>query len=604
MKKKIVWLVVSCLMVAALVLASCAPAVVEEEVVEEEVEEVVEEEVAPAAEGPQYGGTVSFTIDEAATNFFDPINCSRSGRTLVMTYERLGMADWSRGPGGTGENPFLGTYCVTKFLTGGLAERWEMPDLNNCTLYLRQGVHWHNTPPVNGREFTVDDFLYTMERNRADPQSVYYSSPDVPEEEKTKYTRIDEYTVHIEIYEPDPNLVHDYLTWIPIMPHEVVELVGNLNDPDHQVGTGPFMLIDVVSGSSVTWKRNPDYWMKDPLHPENQLPYVDMARGLVIVDESTQLAALRTHKLDREFIPWDKAASLRETNPELLSRQILPMDPLGIFMRTDLEPFSDVRVRQALSLATDQPGMLRDYYLGNAFLLIWPIMPIFVDEYTPYEELPESARELLEYHPDKARELLAEAGYPDGFKTEVMVSSASPRTIDIMSLVKEQWAEVGVDLELDVTEPTTFTSILYAKTFPGMTVLGWANSGLTDCFGWAHGGWVSRPAEGEEGPVVHSIYSFSKVVDPVAEEEFNKWEATEDTAERSRILKEHGIREIELVWEVQLPTPGSHIFWTPWLKGYHGEVGMGPDPGYGNNGIYRFVWIDQDLKYEIAGIRE
>ena len=78
----------------------------------------------------------------------------------------------------------------------------------------------------------------------------------------------------------------------------------------------------------------------------------------------------------------------------------------------------------------------------------------------------------------------------------------------------------------------------------------------------------------------------------------------DDAAERTRILKENSIHEIEMVWEIPLPTPGTHVFWQPWLKGYHGERGTGPDPGFGTEGIYRFVWIDQDLKYELTGSRD
>ncbi len=59
---------------------------------------------------------------------------------------------------------------------------------------------------------------------------------------------------------------------------------------------------------------------------------------------------------------------------------------------------------------------------------------------------------------------------------------------------------------------------------------------------------------------------------------------------------------MELAWEIQLPAPAHYIFWVPWMKGYHGERGMGPD-SLQNNGVYQFIWIDQDLKYQITGIR-
>ena len=67
--------------------------------------------------------------------------------------------------------------------------------------------------------------------------------------------------------------------------------------------------------------------------------------------------------------------------------------------------------------------------------------------------------------------------------------------------------------------------------------------------------------------------------------------------------REENLHEIEMVWEIPLPTPAAYFFWMPWIKGYAGEVGVGPDPGE-NSGVYRYVWIDPDLKYEITGIRE
>ena len=604
MKRKIIWLIVSCLMVLALVLASCAPAVVEEEVVEEEVEEVVEEAVAPGPEEPQYGGSVTFLITQTATEIFDPAILTRSAETAVMVYERLGVADWAKGPGGTGENPFASTIHAFEFQTGAIAESWEVLDLQTIRYTIREGIHFQDVPPMNGRELTVEDIFYTLDRCTQIPQNMWYGSADDPAyDERDWLVIIDDRTIEVWYAEPSGgiDMVNGVNSWIYIVAQEVVEEYGDLGDWRHQGGTGPFIIEDVVPASSVTLRRNPNYWMHDPLHPENQLPYVDTARGLVIIDESTQLAALRTHKIDRQFIAWDKAQTMKETNPELLNRRVLPSMGYVMFVNVTTEPFSDVRVRQALHLAIDQPTILKDFYKGDAYILVWPVMPNWVSEYTPLEELPDNLRELFEYHPDKARELLAEAGYPDGFKTEVAVTATWQRGIDIMTIVREHLAEVGVDMDINVMESSAFGSSLYARTIGPMSYITWANNGLWDALGWASGGWAARNAETDELLAI-SIYNFGGVVDPVAEEALTLVGATVDPVERSRIAKEENLRQMELCWEIQLPAPAGYLFWTPWMKGYHGEVGMGPDPPE-VNGVYQFIWIDQDLKYEMTGIR-
>jgi len=99
---------------------------------------------------------------------------------------------------------------------------------------------------------------------------------------------------------------------------------------------------------------------------------------------------------------------------------------------------------------------------------------------------------------------------------------------------------------------------------------------------------------------VGSVYAFSNVVDPVAQETYETLVTTTDPVERSRIRREENLREIDLCWEIPIPTPASFWFWAPWVKGYAGEVGVGPDP-VENSGIFRYVWVDQDLRAEITG---
>jgi len=548
-------------------------------------------------EKPQYGGKMSVVWGSAVpTQIWDPIISTRAATTAVLIYGRMADADWKKGPQGTNEYTFESSYIPDEFLTGQLAESWERTDTRTAIWHLRQGVRWQNKAPMNGREFTADDVVYAFKRGQGNAQSVFYVGPTVPEDQKLKITAIDKYTVQFVGPDPDGRMVHGEGQWLYMSPKEQVTAKGNLDNWRDAVGTGPWMVADVVPDSSVLFKRNPNYFRSDPFFPENKLPYLDELEALVITDESTRISALRTYKIDwYHYFPWDKAASMQRTNPDLKMRKVSADYGYEIFMRTDIPPLNDKRVRQALQFGVDEPGILKDYFKGDGAILGWPVQPYFKTHYTPLEQLPENSRLMYEYQPDMAKKLLAEAGLPTGFKTEVATSAAWPKGIEILQIVKENWKAIGVELEIKPTEAATYGSLIYGKKFPAMAFTSWGNNGVDDAFGWAHDGWVGKGG-------AKSVYAFSSVNDPVATETYLKIMDTLDFNERERLRKEENIREIDLTWEISLPMPNSYTFWVPYLKGYAGEAGIGPDPPEAG-GSTQYVWIDKALKTQVTGIK-
>jgi peptide/nickel transport system substrate-binding protein len=624
-KKKIIWLLLSSLMVAALVLSSCQPAAVEEKketgtetgqvtekeaptveekevtttVVEEKGPDMVMDSMGKLKEKPQYGGTITFiSAGGAPTQLLDPVNSTRAGVNAVNVYGRLGTADWSKGPQGTGECPFSSSYIADPFIMGEVLESWEIVDLATMNFKLRENVYWQSRPPMNGRQFVAEDVEYSFGRGADDPRCVYYQSEDHVRDPALPpyFTVHDKYNFTIVDETPTTRMFHSVMNWIYMQPRECVEEYGDLENPDGQVGIGPWMLEDAVTDSSLTWVRNPNYWQSDPFFPENRLPYADKLQMIVIPDTATQLAALRTWKTDWQSVPSDKVDGMQQSNPELKMVKMLPDASATIWPRTDIAPFNDKRVRQAISMAIDQPAILEDYYEGRAYMLTWPVMPSFADHYTPLEELPASSQLLYGHNPEEAKKLLAEAGYPNGFATDCQVSAAWPRGIEQLSLVQSWLADVGIDMTIDVVEPTTFGNQLWVRSFPGMSFITWGNNGIDDVFGWANGGWV-----GEDG--TRSVYAFANVVDDYAQAKYEELTQTADPAEQSRIRKEENLREIDLCWEIPIPTAAVYRFWVPWMKGYAGERSVGPDP-VEDCGVLRYVWIDQDLKEEITGQRD
>ncbi len=589
MKSRVVWLVGSCLMAAILVLASCAPAVTEEEeevvapAEEEEKEVVVVEEGVTAEEEPQYGGIYALAL--SGWGSFDPAVPTNHELHLPV-YEGLMRIDIARGPGGTNEIAMNSPTWASEFYAGNLAESWERIDLLHFTYTIRKGVRFQDKPPVNGREMTAEDVVFNWNSYLENPDSQYFAGGK-PEEERIQLTidPDDKWKINVRFDEPSA------LTWGPsemlVFPPEIADF--ELENWTTMIGTGPFIVEDVVVGSSATFKRNPLYWQYDPFHPDNRLPYVGTLKMLVIPDVETRLAALRTGKLERlTGVNREDGALLQETDPELKARILQPFYAVIIDLQNNQEPFNDKKVRQAMHLAIDHPGIAEDYYEGDATILTWPTAEHAGLAYTPLEELPDELRELFEYHPDKARQLLVEAGYPDGFKTECLLMAGD---IGLLSIVQSNLREVGIDMELKLLEEGTFWSMVLGHTVPQMSASAW-------------GSYVYAPfsmAFASEDGKPH-IWNFSYVIDEHINDTYDTMKATIDEVERARLYKELNLYALDQAFSIQLPIQNTYIFWQPWLKGYHGEYVAG---GIDDTlvGIVKYVWIDQDMKYEMTGRR-
>ena len=154
--------------------------------------------------------------------------------------------------------------------------------------------------------------------------------------------------------------------------------------------------------------------------PQNQLPYVDKFKILIIPDEAAAIEAMRQGKIDAlDQISIERAQALQKTNPEIL--QIMTPSPStpSIDPRNDLPPFNDIRVRKALQLAIDLPAIARTYYGGKAVPNPSTLTSRDVKGWGfPYENWPQDLKDEYSYNPQMARQLLADAGYPNGFRTE------------------------------------------------------------------------------------------------------------------------------------------------------------------------------------------
>ena len=596
MRKKILWMLVSCLMVLSLVITSCGDGTGDEKaegetVIGKEVKEEKEEKKETvikkddemlSPEIPKYGGVLA-RIRESDPRGWD-YGESGEGKIMNMGEELLG-GDWAKGPAGTNENDWsCGFGGFVNSMTGKLAESWEMPDDETIIYHIRHGVHWWDKAPANGREVTAEDIAWNINRHYTAPMAYLASSYSATGKGIKSVTATDKWTAEVKVpaeWQGLLCLVTGDLASM-ICP-DVVEEYGDMNNWENYLGTGAFMVTNYVAGSVIDFERNPDYWMKDPLHPENQLPYMDGIKELIISDKSTQLAAFRTGKvtlLSGPSYSWLEAEQLLDENPDLMYKHLVSPNYETVWPRLDKNlPFDDIRVRYAMNLAVDQQDILDNYYGGYAELLGWPYadLAVFSSIYTPLEEQSQMVQDMFGYDVDRAKDLMAEAGYPNGFKTTVTCHMGQA---DYLSVVREYLLAIGIDMQLENLEVGVYRSAQYGGGYENMI---YGND------------YVALPFR-LMCMSSASVWNYCHFKNEKTETAAQECAAAvgKDDATISRVLKEIGPWELEQAPCILLPAPHAFTIWWPWFQNFYGAVGGG---GYANLDEYiAYTWIDTSLK--------
>jgi peptide/nickel transport system substrate-binding protein len=340
-----------------------------------------------------------------------------------------------------------------------------------------------------------------------------------------------------------------------------------------------------VQGSSNTYTKNQNYWDKEKIGgTEYKLPFLDKIIYRTIKDEATFLTALRTAKIDMlEAIRWSAADDLKKAVPDLKWSRWLSMSGTFLSMRVDTKPFDDIRVRRALNMAVNKQEIVKAYYGGNAELFAYPQHPDYIGYYEPLESMPDSVKELFTYDPDKAKKLLAEAGYPKGFSFKVQVCSCNPDHMDLLPLVAAYLEQVGVKLEIQPMEYAAFLSAMTTKTVaPGYFM----NNGHTNPTTTIRKSFVTR-----------EVWNPSQYSDPTLDKRVAVMYQERDESKRQAMIKELTRDILDKAPYVWLPTPYVYTAWWPWVKGYNGELRAGavrPGP------IYARMWIDQEMKKKMG----
>ena len=539
-----------------------------------------------AQEAPNYGGTLNVATSSTAVTTLSwdlaDWQATLQTRDTGQFYEQLFAVDLTKAKSRGGKYAFtISGWQPTDTIRGELAETWNWTTPLTLEIKLRKGVKFPAKQGVMAeRELVADDVVYSFNRMNTSAKRTqgYYDHVDKVEA-KDKHTVV--FTFNKFIAEWDYRFGNGFFSGI--MPKEVADAgAGNWKNVN---GTGPFMLTNVVQGNSLTFSKNPVYWDKDVIGgKEYKLPFVDRVVHRVIKDETTQHAALRTGKLDiLSSISAEAARELKKSSPDLKWNRWLTPTANRVALRVDTKPFTDVRVRRALNMAVNKQEIIDKYYGGEAEMFTFPMHPEYVGYHKPLKEQPASVQELFKYDPAKAKKLLAEAGYANGFSFKMQVCTCTPDQMELMPLVAAFLEGVGVKMEIVPME--------YGAHLSAMTSHTNAAGYLT--FGPDTNPTTSLRVNFGKG----QVYNAPMMDDPKLDARVAEANGERDEKKRQQILRELTTYVLDQAPAIWMPAPYRYTAWWPWVKNYGGEMFVG---GGRFAPIHARIWIDQDLKKKMG----
>ena len=295
----------------------------------------------------------------------------------------------------------------------GLATSWKWVDDRTLELKLRQGVKFHN-----GEAFDADDVVYTL-NFASDPANKATAQQNISWVEKAE--KVDQYTVQIRTKRPFPAAIEYLAGPIPMHPNEYYAKVGPKGMNEKPVGTGPYKVVQHDVGKVIRLEANKDYWEG----AQKPKPAIEKIEVRMIPDRQTQVAEMLSGGLDLIMnVPVEQAEQLKAA-PHLAVTSGLTMRIVFILFNAGEnapnEAIKDVRVRQAIAHSIDKVTMAREL-VGEGSKVIETIC--FPTQFGCTDE----GAQRYPYDPEKAKALLAEAGYKDGFDLDFLAYRERPQT--------------------------------------------------------------------------------------------------------------------------------------------------------------------------------
>lgn len=329
-------------------------------------------------------------------------------------------------------------------LQPGLAESWEQIDENTWEFYLREGVKFHN-----GDELKASDVEFTLNRMMDSPEVAHIIGA------VTSVKAKGDYTIELKTENPfAPILSHLAHTAASILNEKAVTDAGD-DYSNHPIGTGPYKFVSHDAGDKVTLERFDEYYGDKAI--VQTLIFRNIPEG------TNRTIGLETGEVDiaYDIEPMDLDTVRDHKRLDLIEEESLSTQYIGFNMKK--APFDDIKVRKALNHAIDVEEIIEVVLEGAGTRSTGPIN----DKVFGYNDKLKG----YEYDPQKAKDLLAEAGYADGFKTSIWTND-NPVRVRIAEIVQAQLKEVGVEATIDEVEWGAYLERTAAGEHD-MFILGW-----------------------------------------------------------------------------------------------------------------------------------
>ena len=388
-----------------------------------------------AGAAPLSAKTLVFCSEGSPENFYPAINTTgTSFDANSQIYSRI--VEFERG----------GTTVVP-----GLAERWDIsPDGKTYTFHLHRGVKWHSNRIFKPtRDFNADDIVFSLERQWKESHPYfrvtssnhsYFNDMGLPALLKS-VEKLDDYAVRVTLNQPEAPFLSDLaMEFAGIQSKEYADAMRKAGTPEkidqEPIGTGPFLLVQYQKDAVIRYRAFADYW-------EGKAKVDDLVFSI------TPDAAVRWAKLQKgecQVMPYPNPADL-DAMRRMPGVQVLEQPGLNIgylAYNTTKKPFDDVRVRKALNMAINKKAIIDAVYLSTGVAAKNPIPPSM---WSYNNDIMDDS-----FDPAAAKKLLSEAGYPNGFTTDLWAMPVqrpyNPNARRIAELMQADLAKIGVKAEI------------------------------------------------------------------------------------------------------------------------------------------------------------
>jgi peptide/nickel transport system substrate-binding protein len=406
------------------------------------------------------GGSTTTSYDRVDNTIANDHNGSGGTLTIALSAGNLPFPNTPPNEGYEGQR-FVG-YQIYDTIVGlnydqgdtvpvpspGLAEKWSVADDKiTWTFQIRKGVKFHD-----GTDLDAEAIVFNL--NRISNKDFEYYDPSIAGLSGLSIQGIKSYKAtsqyELEIKTPAP---YAFLPWdlshVFIASPTAIKKYGNKDYIQHATGTGPFKMTNYVDGQVMELVPNENYW--------KGRPKLDKLVLRPMPDPATRLAALQSGEVNwAEVPPPDSVKQLSDKGFNVLLKQY--PHTIIFSLNTYDKPFSDPKVRQALQYAIDRDGMCNSLLKG----LCYPAYQYLFKGHPWYDD---QFGATYKYDPAKAKQLLAEAGYPNGFKFTLAYPTGGSGNMwpgQMMELVQANYKAVGIDMTLAPLEWNTIISLIIA----------------------------------------------------------------------------------------------------------------------------------------------